>query len=143
MPAEPLPERSQRANHVKPGQVPHFDLTRAEQSESHMKTRLTTACALVLAGAASASGPTIPIADLEHGRMVTVTGTVLRITDEHEFRLTDPTGTIRVYVGANWVPAHVGEAVTVSGLVDRDIGPLGIHAHSLTRATGVQVTFDN
>ena len=54
--------------------------------------------------------------------MVSVAGTVERITDEDEFRLTDAGGTVRVYVGPNWVPANVGEAVTVDGFVDDDLG---------------------
>lgn len=82
------------------------------------------------------------IADAQRGTMVTVAGTVERITDEDEFRLVDASGSIRVYVGPNWVPADVGEAVTVNGFVDDDlIGPREIYARSLTRANGTVVTF--
>jgi uncharacterized protein YdeI (BOF family) len=83
-----------------------------------------------------------PIADAKRGTMVTVQGTVERITDHDEFRLTDATGSIRIYVGPNWVPADVGEAVTVAGFVDDDLGPREIYARELTRADGTVVTFD-
>lgn len=73
--------------------------------------------------------------------MVTVAGTVDRITDEDEFRLRDSTGTVRVYVGPNWVPASVGEEVSISGFVDTDLGPLEIYARSLTRADGEVIEF--
>jgi len=106
-----------------------------------MKRIAATTLATVLATAAFASGPLTPISDLQRGTMVSVAGTVERITDEDEFRLTDAGGTVRVYVGPNWVPANVGEAVTVDGFVDDDPGPLEIYARSLTRADGTVVTF--
>lgn len=65
-----------------------------------------------------------------------------RITDEDEFRLADKSGSVRVYVGPNWVPAQVGEKVTVNGFVDDDLGPMEIYARSLTRADGTVVSFD-
>lgn len=84
-----------------------------------------------------------PIAELQRGAMVTVQGTVERITDEDEFRLTDSSGDILVYVGPNWVPAEVGEAVTVNGRVDDNlIGPRELYARSLTRADGTVVEFE-
>ena len=83
-----------------------------------------------------------PVADLQRGTMVTVQGTVERILDTDEFRLTDKSGNVRVYVGPNWVPADVGEVVTVRGFVDDDIGPLEIYARTLTRADGSVVNFD-
>jgi uncharacterized protein YdeI (BOF family) len=100
------------------------------------------AFAALVATAAIASGPVTPIGDLQRGSMVTVQGTVERITDEDEFRLTDSSGTVRIYVGPNWVPANVGEAVTVDGFVDDDFGPLEIYARSLTRADGTVIAFD-
>ena len=108
-------------------------------------TRLATA--LFLAASfplvAQAAPDITPIAETERGTMVTVQGTVERITDEDEFRLTDATGSIQIYVGPNWVPANEGEAVTVSGFVDDDlIGPKEIYARELTRADGSVVTFD-
>jgi uncharacterized protein YdeI (BOF family) len=79
---------------------------------------------------------------LRRGTMATVQGTVERILDTDEFRLTDKSGSIRIYVGPNWVPADVGEVVTVRGFVDDDIGPLELYARSLTRADGSVVNFD-
>jgi uncharacterized protein YdeI (BOF family) len=107
-----------------------------------MKLVAVTAFAAIVATAAIASGPVTPIGDLQRGSMVTVKGTVERITDEDEFRLTDGSGTVRIYVGPNWVPANVGEAVTVDGFVDDDFGPLEIYARSLTRADGTVIAFD-
>lgn len=89
------------------------------------------------------AGLITPIGDAQRGTMVTVQGTVERITDEDEFRLTDATGSILIYVGPTWVPANLGEAVTVSGFVDDDPGPREIYARSLTRADGSVVTFDH
>lgn len=83
-----------------------------------------------------------PVGDLRRGTMVTVQGSVDRILDTDEFRLKDKSGSIRVYVGPNWVPADVGEVVTVRGFVDDDIGPLELYARSLTRADGSVVNFD-
>lgn len=109
-------------------------------------TRFAPAALVVLLGlpvAAQATVDITPIGETERGTMVTVQGTVERITDEDEFRLTDASGSIQIYVGPNWVPADVGEAVTVSGFVDDDlIGPKEIYARELTRADGSTVTFD-
>ena len=102
---------------------------------------MTALCAMLAAPAALAS-PITPIADAQRGTMVTVQGTVARITDEDEFRLVDASGTIRIYVGPNWVPADVGETVIVNGFVDDDPGPREIYARSLTRADGTVITFD-
>ena len=83
------------------------------------------------------------IADAQHGTMVTVQGTVERITDEDEFRLADASGSTRIYIGSNWVSVDVGETVTVNGFVDDDVvGPREIHARSLTRADGTVIAFD-
>lgn len=109
-----------------------------------MIKRLAVITALAFAGATAAKAnvaPT-PIDALERGTAVTVEGIVARITDEDEFRLTDATGTVRIYVGPNWVPAEVGEAVRVEGVVDDDLGPLEIYARSLMRADGTVFAFD-
>lgn len=104
---------------------------------------IATLCAALIAPASVASTTATPIADVQRGVMVTVAGMVERITDEDEFRLTDASGSIRIYVGPNWVPAEVGESVAVNGFVDTDlVGPLEIYARSLTRADGTVITFD-
>ena len=112
-------------------------------------TRLALALATLCAALATAAAPVAlaapitPIAEAQRGTMVTVQGVVERITDEDEFRLTDASGTIRIYVGPNWVPAEVGETVIVNGLVDDDLLlPQEIYARSLTRADGTVITFD-
>jgi hypothetical protein len=100
-------------------------------------------CATLAAPAAFASPIITPIADAQRGTMVTVQGTVERITDEDEFRLADASGSIHIYVGPNWVPAEVGETVIVNGFVDDDlVVPREIYARSLTRADGTVITFD-
>jgi uncharacterized protein YdeI (BOF family) len=107
-----------------------------------MKLPAWTALCLALSAPAFAQQIT-PIADAQRGTMVTVQGTVERITDEDEFRLADASGNIRVYVGPNWVPAEVGETVIVNGFVDDDpIIPREIYARSLTRADGTVITFE-
>lgn len=109
-----------------------------------MKMLSLSGLAVILtATAVHATTPTTPIAEVKRGTMVTVAGIVERITDEDEFRLTDSSGGIQIYVGPNWVPADLGEAVTINGFVDDDvIGPLEIYARSLTRADGSIITFD-
>lgn len=93
---------------------------------------------------AAFANPITTIAEAQRGTMVTVQGTVDRITDEDEFRLVDPSGSIRIYVGPNWVPAEVGETVIVNGFVDDDlVAPREIYARSLTRADGTVVEFDH
>lgn len=84
-----------------------------------------------------------PIAEARKGSMVTVQGTVAAITDEDEFRLSDTTGDIRVYVGPTWVPVDTGEAVIVFGFVDDGLGPREIYAREITRADGTVVTLDH
>jgi len=106
-----------------------------------MKHLLTASLALGFGALAAVAEPITPIADAARGSLVTVHGVVERITDEDEFRLADATGRILVYVGPHWVPALVGETVTVHGLVDDDLGPREIYARSLTRADGQVITF--
>lgn len=108
-----------------------------------MKPFAIAALCATLAGTAAFASQITPIADAQRGTMVTVQGTVERITDEDEFRLADASGSIRIYVGPNWVPAEVGESVTVNGFVDDDlVVPREIYARSLTRADGTVITFD-
>ena len=98
--------------------------------------------ALVLTTPAVGSTDTvIPIADAQRGMSVTVAGTVDRITDEDEFILKDASDSIRVYVGPNFVPANVGDQVTVQGFIDRD--PIReLYARSMTLPDGQVVAFD-
>jgi uncharacterized protein YdeI (BOF family) len=143
---------------ILPRRNPVYFLNAPRRSVSNAPMKKTILTLAVLAGlltAAQASdqaestspekaAPVVitPIGELRRGTMVTVQGTVERITDTDEFRLSDETGRVRVDVGPNWVPAEVGEKVTVRGFVDDDIGPLEIYARSLTRADGSEVKFD-
>ena len=81
------------------------------------------------------------IEQVERGGMVSLSGQVERILDEDEFRLRDDTGSIRVYIGPNNMPVRQGDAVSVTGFVDDDLGPLELYAHSLTTADGETVEF--
>jgi uncharacterized protein YdeI (BOF family) len=92
---------------------------------------------------AASETKTSAIADAQRGTMVSVQGTVDRITDTDEFRLTDESGSIAVYVGPTWAPVDVGDTVTVRGFVDDDPGPREIYARELTRADGSRAQFDH
>ena len=93
--------------------------------------------------ASSQDRPLTAISDVQRGTMVTVAGTVDRLLDEDEFRLRDDTGTLRVYVGPNWVPADVGEAVTVFGYMDDALVRPELYAREITRADGTIVTLSH
>jgi uncharacterized protein YdeI (BOF family) len=98
------------------------------------------ACTPIAAAAKTEPGaaPAQTVATLVRGQPVTIVGVVDRITDEDEFILRDATGTVRVYVGPNFVPAAAGETVTVSGRVDDDWS-LEIYATVIVRADGTRV----
>lgn len=104
---------------------------------------IITSSAAIASPAVAPTDRVTPIAEVQRGTMVTVKGTVERVTDEDEFRLADESGSIRVYVGPNWVPADVGESVVVKGFVDNDLGPREIYARSLTRADGTVIAFEH
>ncbi|MGH1450867.1 MAG: hypothetical protein ACRBBM_15795 [Pseudomonadaceae bacterium] len=106
-----------------------------------MKT-ITALLMVLFAGSAVAQESTA-IDDLKRGETATISGQVERILDEDEFRLTDDTGSIRVYVGPNRMPVKTDDVVSVTGFVDDGIGPLELYAHSLTRADGSTVTFSH
>jgi uncharacterized protein YdeI (BOF family) len=105
-------------------------------------TRLAILAALAVAlpGAAYAASAVTAVEDLRRNSVVTVEGTVDRITDEDEFILRDATGTVPVYIGPSIVPAPEGEAVTVTGVVDDGLR-IEIYARELVRADGTRVTF--
>ena len=106
--------------------------------------RFFLSLALLCGLAAPAIATTMtPLNEVKRGSMVTVSGTVERILDKDEFRLADETGSIRVYVGPNWVPAQPGDSITVSGFVDDGIGPLELYARVMTMADGSKVEFSH
>ena len=97
------------------------------------------ALAIALAAAPALADQTVtPIAEVQRNMALTLQGSVDRITDEDEFVLRDATGTIRVYVGPNRVPAAPGESVTVIGHVDDD-RPIEVYATEMVRADGTRV----
>lgn len=109
-----------------------------------MKSAFLTAlllAAIPLAMPAAASEAT-RIADLVRNTNVTVLGTVERLTDEDEFILADASGSVRVYVGPNFVPANPGDTITVRGFVDDDFR-LEIYAREIVRADGSTVTLEH
>jgi uncharacterized protein YdeI (BOF family) len=107
----------------------------------HHRSRVTAcAFAIGLCVAAPALAQTATaIVDLQRGLSVSVTGTVERITDDDEFRLTDETGTLDVYIGPNPMPVQPGDAVTVQGIMDDDPGPLELYARQIILPNGQTV----
>lgn len=95
--------------------------------------------AMVMASPALAD--TTQIADLRYGSTATISGTVDRITDEDEFRLTDSSGSVTVYIGPGIVPFDIGETITVNGIVDRELGRFEVYAREAVRADGSKLTF--
>jgi uncharacterized protein YdeI (BOF family) len=104
-----------------------------------MRRLLWASCLAVIAGPALAD--TTLIADLRYGSTATISGTVDRITDEDEFRITDASGSVTVYIGPGIVPFDVGEQITVNGIVDRDFGRMEIYAREAVRADGSTLRF--
>ena len=107
-----------------------------------MKTPALAAM-LALVAASLAAAPLTAISQIRPGMAVTLTGTVDGITDTDTFRLADPSGSIRIYVGPNVVPALPGERVTVEGVVDDSFGPREVYARQLVRENGEVVTFSH
>ena len=104
-----------------------------------MRHILWASCLAVMAGPALAA--TTLIADLRYGSTATISGTVERITDEDEFRITDASGSVTVYIGPGIVPFDIGEQITVNGIVDRDLGRMEIYAREAVRADGSKLSF--
>jgi uncharacterized protein YdeI (BOF family) len=105
--------------------------------------RIAFFAALSLAVPAVVSAaPLTSIADIRRNSEVTVSGRIDRITDEDEFVLRDATGTVRVYIGPNRIPAPAGSEVTVTGFVDDDLR-LEIYAREMVLADGTRVAFEH
>ena len=74
--------------------------------------------------------------------MVTVAGTVERITDEDEFILTDTSDSIRVYVGPNWGARQCGRCRDRAlDFIDNDL-LRELYARTLTMPNGEVVAFE-
>lgn len=135
--------KHKKYNHVESGQRSVSGKINIGSSKHFLTIGAAVFGSVIFSSSAVLASPITSIADAKRGTAVILAGTVERITDEDEFRLRDASGSIRVYVGPNWVPAAVGESVTVNGLVDDDLlGPRELYARSLTRADGTVITFD-
>ena len=82
---------------------------------------------------------TTAIGEIARNTMVTVSGTVQRVTDEDEFVIEDATGSISVWTGNQFFTVDVGESVTVTGFVDDDLLK-EIYAQEIIRADGSVVS---
>lgn len=80
-----------------------------------------------------------PIGDVVKNTMVTVSGSVQRISDEDEFVLADDSGSISVWTGSQFFTVDQGESVVVTGFIDDDL-IIEIYAQEITRADGTVVT---
>ncbi len=108
-------------------------------------TVLTFAAALLLssvltaetqASQAVAQDNVTSISDLKRGTMATIHGKVDRILDTDEFRLSDDSGDIVVYIGwRNFVPVDVGDVVTIKGFVDDGL-TRELYARTIVHADG-------
>ncbi|MFQ6552151.1 hypothetical protein AAD018_007385 [Aestuariibius insulae] len=110
-----------------------------------MHLRLVSTLALCsLPIATFAASDITSIEDVKRGQTVTVQGTVDRVMDTDEFRIRDSTGSLRVYVGPNWVPADVGEQVTVTGIMDDDLLPRPeLYAREITVGDEPPITIEH
>lgn len=81
------------------------------------------------------------ISELTRGSMVTVEGTVTRVSDEDEFLISDSTGSIQVFTGNTFFAVEQGQQVTVKGFVDDGVF-LEIYAEEILLPSGelVKVT---
>jgi uncharacterized protein YdeI (BOF family) len=76
-----------------------------------------------------------PIGSVARNQMVTIAGTVDRITDEDEFYLRDNTGSIKVWTGNSFFTVEPGETVQVSGFVDDGLF-IEVYATEIVRESG-------
>lgn len=89
--------------------------------------------------AASQKGAPVAIGSLSRGQSGTISGRVVAIIDEDEFRIQDDSGSVRVYVGwQNRVGVSVGETLTIAGMLDDDPWPIPaeFYASAITRGDG-------
>lgn len=84
-------------------------------------------------------GLTTDIANLRNNTFVTLTGEVTRVSEEDEFILTDPTGSVQIFTGESFFTVTQGEIVTVTGLVDRSI-ILEVYAKEIQHQDGTITT---
>ncbi len=106
-----------------------------------MRLSLTAVVTSVLFASAAFANVT-PIADLQRGQTATVTGTVDRFLDEDELRLTDDSGSVRIFLGPDLLPIETGEQITVEGIMDDDLLLNEFYARQITRANGDVLTID-
>lgn len=79
------------------------------------------------------------IGQVARNQMVTVQGTVDRITDEDEFIIRDDTGSITVWTGNAFFTTEQGEVVQVTGFVDDDLF-IEIYATEIVKDSGEVIT---
>ncbi|MEM1048893.1 MAG: hypothetical protein AAGL24_22265 [Pseudomonadota bacterium] len=89
--------------------------------------------------AGTALAETTPIADIQRGQSVTVSGVVDRFFDTDEIRLRDETGTVRVYLGSQPLPIVSGERLVVEGIMDDDLVMNELYARQITRQNGEKI----
>ncbi|MFX0540210.1 hypothetical protein ACEWPM_000545 [Roseovarius sp. S4756] len=82
------------------------------------------------------------IADVQRNQPVTVAGTVERFHDEDEIRLTDETGSLRVYLGPRPVQLELGQSIQIRGFMDNDLIGNELYAREITMEDGTVVTVD-
>lgn len=92
-----------------------------------------------VAGESAAPTGATSVDSLVKNTMVTVSGTVERITDEDEFVLADATGSVRVWTGNQFFTVDQGESVVVTGFVDDGLF-IEIYAQEIVRADGTVIS---
>lgn len=76
-----------------------------------------------------------PIGSVQRNQMVTIFGTVDRVTDEDEFFLRDDSGSIKVWTGNSFFTVQPGERIQVSGFVDDDL-LIEVYATEIVKESG-------
>ncbi|MDJ1008108.1 MAG: hypothetical protein QNJ13_09830 [Paracoccaceae bacterium] len=106
-----------------------------------MRSTLTFVALTALATPAFAD--VTAIADLPRNQPVTVAGTVERFHDEDEIRLTDETGSVRVYLGPQPVALDLGQKVEVTGFLEGDLIGREIYAREIVMEDGTVIAIDS